>query len=46
MEFSLTKLINNKVQRYPYQFDWEFNREDVSVYTSKFFETYTHEILE
>jgi len=46
MEFSLTKLMNNKVQKYPYQYDWEFNREDVSVYTSKFFETYTHEILE
>lgn len=46
MEFSLTKLLNDKVQKYPYQFKWESDREDVSVYTSKFFESYSHEILE
>lgn len=46
MEFSLTKLLKNKVEKYPYQYKWELDREDVSVYTSKFFETYSHEILE
>ena len=46
MDFSLTKLLANKVQRYPYQYKWENDRTDVSVYTAKFFETYSHEILE
>jgi len=46
MEFSLTKLLKNKVEKYPYQHKWERDKEDVSVYTSKFFETYSHEILE
>ncbi len=46
MEFSLSNLLKNKSEKYPYQYDWEFNREDASVYTSKFFETYSHEILE
>lgn len=46
MEFSIGKLLNNKSQRYPFQYSWEFDREDVSVYTSKFFDTYSHEILE
>lgn len=46
MEFSLSNLLKNKSEKYPYQHEWELNREDVSVYTSKFFETYSHEILE
>jgi hypothetical protein len=46
MEFSLSKLLNDVSQIYPYQNDWERTREDVSVYTSKFFDTYSHEILE
>lgn len=46
MEFSVTQLLNDRSQRYPYQYDWELNRNDVSVYTSKFFDTYSHEILE
>ena len=46
MEFSLSKLLNDVSQIYPYQNDWERTREDVSVYTSKFFDTYSHEVLE
>ncbi len=46
MEFSLVNLLRNKSEKYPFQYEWEFDRTDVSVYTSKFFETYSHEILE
>lgn len=46
MEFSVGKLLSDRSQKYPYQYNWEFDRDDVSVYTSKFFDTYSHEILE
>lgn len=46
VEFSLRELLDEKRRVYPYKYDWEFNKEDVSVYTSKFFDSYSHEILE
>lgn len=46
IEFSLRELLNERCQLYPYRYDWEFNKDDVSVYTSKFFDSYSHEILE
>ena len=46
IEFSLSKLLRENSTVYPYTYDWEFNKHDVSVYTSKFFDSYSHEILE
>lgn len=46
IEFSLRDLLNERHCSYPFRYDWEFNKDDVSVYTSKFFDSYSHEILE
>jgi hypothetical protein len=46
IEFSLRDLLNERYRSYPFRYNWEFNKDDVSVYTSKFFDSYSHEILE
>jgi len=46
IEFTLNDLINEVYKNYPFIYDWEFNKENVSIYTPKYFETYAHEILE
>lgn len=45
IEFSVSDILIKAIQKYPYQFKWEYEQEDVSVYTSKFFESYKHEVL-
>jgi len=44
IDFSLMNLLNDKVQTYNFDHDIE-NTDEVSVYTTQFFNLYTHEIL-
>jgi cell fate (sporulation/competence/biofilm development) regulator YmcA (YheA/YmcA/DUF963 family) len=46
MEFNIGDIVANRIKRYPYQFEWEFNNAEVSIYTTKYFPTYGHEIIE
>ena len=46
MEFNVQDIVANRIKRYPYQFDWEFDSTEVSIYTTKYFPTYGHEIIE
>lgn len=46
VEFSLRELLDEKKRVYPYKYNWEFNKEDVSIYTSKYFDSYKHEVFE
>jgi hypothetical protein len=43
---SLRDLIHDRVELIPFKYDWEFNKQEVSVYTPKFFNSYIHEIIE
>ena len=43
---SLRDLIHDRVDIIPFEYKWEFNKQEVSVYTPKFFNSYVHEIIE
>lgn len=43
---SLRDLIHDRVEIVPFEYEWEFNKQEVSVYTPKFFNSYVHEIVE
>lgn len=44
--FSVSDLLKNRKQVFPFKYKWEYEKHDVSVYTSKYFSTYAYEIVE
>lgn len=46
IEFSLNDLLAKTVPNFKFENDFEFNGEEVSIYTPKYFESYLHEIIE
>lgn len=46
MEFKVKDLLSNRIREYPFQESWESDGTEVSIYTSKFFESYAHEIIQ
>lgn len=46
LTFSIPDLLSDRKKVFPFKYKWEFEKHDVSVYTSKYFSTYAHEIVE
>lgn len=46
IEFSLNDLLAKNVPNFKFENEFEFNGEEVSIYTPKYFESYLHEIIE
>jgi len=46
LEFSLNDLVAGAEYVFPFKYAWEHSKEDISVYATKYFETYAHEIVE
>lgn len=44
--FSITDLLSSRKKVFPFKYKWEYEKQDVSVYTSKYFSTYAYEIIE
>lgn len=44
-EFSLKDLVINHYNQFPFETDEEFEGTDMSIYTTKYFDSYLHEIL-
>jgi hypothetical protein len=44
LEISLNKLLNNDIE-YLFEYDWEIQNKEVSIYTPKFFDSYIYEVI-
>tara|TARA_B110000503_G_scaffold99799_1_gene149282 strand:+ start:16244 stop:17572 length:1329 start_codon:yes stop_codon:yes gene_type:complete len=45
LDFSLNDLLNNNYKVYDFKYDCEFTGDEVSIYTTKFFDSYAHEVI-
>tara|TARA_B110000503_G_scaffold83166_1_gene126871 strand:- start:1125 stop:1760 length:636 start_codon:yes stop_codon:yes gene_type:complete len=45
LEFTIGNLISNNVSVIPFIYDTESNANGVSIYTAKYFDSYTHEVI-
>lgn len=45
LNFSLNDLLNNNYKIYEFAHDFEFNNYELSIYTTKFFDSYAHEVI-
>lgn len=43
---NLKDLLQEKIDLIPFEYDWEFNKEEVSVYTPKYFKNYIQEVIQ
>jgi len=44
LEVSLNVLLNNEIE-YLFEYDWEMQNKEVSIYTPKFFNSYVYEVI-
>ena len=44
LEVSLNVLLNNEIE-YLFEYDWEMQNKEVSIYTPKFFNSYAYEVI-
>lgn len=44
LEIKLKELLNDEIV-YEFNYDWEFNKSDISIYTPKFFKSYIYEVI-
>ena len=45
LNFSLNDLLNNNYKTYDFIYDHEFDNDEVSIYTTRFFDSYAHEVI-
>lgn len=45
ISIKIKDLLINDYLNFPYQYEWEFQDREVSIYTPKYFDTYVHEIV-
>lgn len=46
IKIKVSDLLSGSAITIPYQYDWEYKKKDVSIFTPKYFNSYIHEILE
>lgn len=44
-KISLKDLIKENFISYPFEYNWELNKDEASVYTPKYFSSYLHEVI-
>jgi hypothetical protein len=45
LEVNLRKLLSDSVE-YPFEYSWESQKEEISIYTPKFFDSYFYEVID